>query len=48
MKYDILYYGIGGPRGVVYPLAVPPVYVVWGVSGCTGGGEGGSRYTRAA
>ena len=40
MKYDILYYGIGGPRGVVYPLAVPPVYVVWGCRGAQGVGRG--------
>ena len=40
LEYDILYYGIGG-EGVVYPSAVPPVYVVWGVLGCTGGWGGG-------
>ena len=37
--YCIAYHTIG-VEGVVYPSAVPPVYVVWGVWGAPGVGRG--------
>ena len=37
--YSIAYHTIGG-EGVVYPSAVPPVYVVWGCRGAQGVGRG--------